>query len=864
MRGRGLPKLLCIVVVLSLAAFLWGGVALAGFSDVTDSHWAKMNIDKMSARGVTGGYPDGTFQPNQTVTQAEAVCMAVRALGLQASSNSLPEVSFPVPEWAKSDIKLAVHDGLLKNNDQFSAYSGASRAWIARLLVRMINKESEAEERLLMPNFTDTYLIPDWAVYYVRVAQDNDLIAGYADKSFKPDQPVTRAELVSFLSRVEKHQPARDLGYITGSIVSVSSSQISITADDGRSLSFSIPYGFSAYEENKKTSVSQLQRADRVKLLADGATLKFLEVSPGQGVSAMLTGTVKKVYPELNAFVIELAGGELRTLYLPGNASLSVVGSTAQGLNALKPGDVVDVTLDASGYVSGIIVNSGASLGNSGFVYDLDQDAGLLILQLDNDQLKPYTMDDYVNVQVAGARFPTLGDVHTGDKVKLTMENGLVTGIELLQAAARLTVTGEVFILNSTLGVLNLEVDGELQVYRLATSVQVTVPGLTGAFLSDIGEGDTVTATVKDGQVVSLAVEGRQSGDMLTATVLAVDTGNRVLTMEDTDKKFMVYDIKREARVKVNGEDASLDDIERDMEVKFRLLDGDIIYLEVDNTIGGTVVSIDEDSLLLVLEKDNGERKTYIMDDSVDINSQDSRNELDEIERGDYAKIEIENDQVAEINLRSSITYLVTEVRENYDRINVEDEDEDSYRLYIRDGVELIIPGISNPDIEDVKEGDLVRATYIGRDLQKVEVTVNVRGEVTSINSYQDSVSIKLFNGTTTSVSFSTGSKVETGGRTYTLLTALAVGDRVDVLENMQGGSTFKVMQKVSGRLSMDGNFNEDYVYLDSGSWAPYKVHDDAYVHDYYGSLTSKSALKSGDNVDLYLLKDVVYELVKR
>lgn len=866
MRVRGLPGLLCLALVVSLSAFLWGGVALAGFSDVTGNHWAAMNIEKMNARGVIGGYPDGSFQPNKTVSQVEAVCMAVRALGLQASApGNLPDITFPVPGWAESDVKLAVRHGLLKSSDQFSAYSGASRAWVARLLVRMIDKESEADERLLMPNFTDTFKIPDWAVYYVRVAQDNDLVAGYADNSFKPDQPVTRAELVAFLSRVEKHQPARELGYISGSVVSVGASQIAITADDGRNLTFTVPAGFSAFEKSKRVPLADLQRFDRVKLLADGSSLKFLEVTTGQDISAVVSGTVKKVYPEANAFVVELPGGGLKTLLLPGNASMTVVGSSAQGLNALQPGDLVEVTLNSAGYVTGIVVNSraGAS-GNTGVVYDLDHEEGLLTLQWDNDQLTSYPLAELVSVQ-SGARFPTLNDIRKGDRVRVTLENGVVTGIELVEAAARLTVQGRVIILDTVREIVNLEVEGKLQVYRLSPGVKVSVPGLTSAFLSDVKYGDTVTAAIKDGQVVSLAVEGRESGDLLTATVLAVDTGNRMLTLKGGDDKLMAYDVKREARIVIDGDESSLGDIERDMEVKIRLLDGDIIYIEVDNTIGGTVVSLDRDGLLLVLEQDSGGRKTYLISSSVDVNSWDGRDELRDIKRGDYAKVVLDNNKVTEINLRNVITYRVTEVRESYNRLNVEDEDGDSTRLYIRDGVELVVPGVSYPGITDVSEGDLVKATFTGRELKKVEVYVPLRGEVTSINVYQGSVNLKLFDGRSKSVSFTSGSKVEAGGRTYDYVSALAVGDRVEVLENADGGSVFTVMKKVSGKLAFDGSRDDDEIYIGEGYlWTTYNVDSNVYVHDSFNTLSGISRLKQGDSVTLYLVRDVVCEVFKR
>jgi len=867
MRGRSLTRLVCIAVALTLSAFIWGGVALAGFSDVSDTHWAAMNIEKMSARGVAGGYPNGTFQPNTTVTQAEAVCMAVRAMALQAPPiDLLPVVTFPVPNWAESDIKLALRNGILKETDQFSAYSGASRAWVARLLVRMIGKESEADEKLLMPNFTDTYKIPDWAVYYVRVAQDNDLIAGYSDNSFKPDQPVTRAELVAFLNRLEKHQPVKDLGYITGSIVRVDSSQITVTADDGRNITFSVPYGFSAFNGANKVGLNGLQRLDRVKILADGSTLKFLEVSSGQDLTAAISGTVKKVYPEFKAIVVELLGGELKTLYLPNDASLTVIGSGAQGLDALQPGDLVEVTLNSAGYISGIIVNNRiGTTGNTGIVYDLDQSAGLLTLQYDNNQLTSYILADQVDVQVNGVRFATINSIQKGDRVKVILENGKVSVIEMLETAARLTVSGKVLILNTAQNIINLNVDGKLRVYRLAAGVQVTVPGLNSAFLSDIEEGDTVTATIKDGQVVSLAVEGRESGDTLTATVMAVDTSNRMLTLKGSGDKLMAYEVRNDARIVVDGNEVSLSTIKRDVEVKVRLLDGEIILIMVDNTIGGTVTSLDKDGLLLVLEQDSGGRKTYIINSNVDVNSHDGRDELREVNRGDYVKIVVANNKVIEINLRNVITCRVTEVRESYDRITVEDEDGDTSRLYIRDDVELVVPGVSYPDITDVKYGDLVRATFIGNSLNKVEVVVPVRGEVTSLNINAGSVGIRLFNNRITTIGYTSNSRVEVGGKTYTSMSALAVGDRVEVLVGGDNGDIFRVMEKVSGKLTYDGDYSDYRIYIESGSTRNNYVLDaNVYIRDVLGAVIYISSLNKGDNATLYLVNGVVYEITKR
>jgi hypothetical protein len=51
------------------------------FSDIA-GHWAEAFIEELFDQGITGGYPDGTYRPENQVTRAEMAVFLVNAFGL--------------------------------------------------------------------------------------------------------------------------------------------------------------------------------------------------------------------------------------------------------------------------------------------------------------------------------------------------------------------------------------------------------------------------------------------------------------------------------------------------------------------------------------------------------------------------------------------------------------------------------------------------------------------------------------------------------------------------------------------------------------------------------------------------------------
>ncbi|AIQ50002.1 phosphoesterase [Paenibacillus sp. FSL R7-0273] len=104
----------------------------------TDGHWGSSAITAAVKLQIISGYENGSFRPNAQVTRAEFSAMIARAFGLAASP-------------AAAD-------------------------------------------------FTDTG--SSWAAGYIGALADKGIVTGYADGSFKPGATITRAEMVTILSRV--------------------------------------------------------------------------------------------------------------------------------------------------------------------------------------------------------------------------------------------------------------------------------------------------------------------------------------------------------------------------------------------------------------------------------------------------------------------------------------------------------------------------------------------------------------------------------------------------------------------------------------------------------------------------------------
>lgn len=150
------------------------------------------------------GYGDGTFRPGRRVTRAEAVSIIYSLLN-ENSLASNPKSSFSDIEnhWAKDKINAVTSLGLVSGypDGRFNPDGYITRAEFSAILSNFYPDQNSTGG----DHFSD--IKGHWAENYIQAAAEKELIAGYPDGSFRPNNALTRAQIVIIMNQVLLRNP---------------------------------------------------------------------------------------------------------------------------------------------------------------------------------------------------------------------------------------------------------------------------------------------------------------------------------------------------------------------------------------------------------------------------------------------------------------------------------------------------------------------------------------------------------------------------------------------------------------------------------------------------------------------------------
>ncbi|MHC5934925.1 S-layer homology domain-containing protein [Nostoc sp.] len=84
------------------------------FNDVPNNFWGRRFIDVLSSRGILKGFPDYSFRPNQAVNRAEFAAILQKAFDQEPSKTAIAFQDVSAKFWATPAIDEAISTGFLK------------------------------------------------------------------------------------------------------------------------------------------------------------------------------------------------------------------------------------------------------------------------------------------------------------------------------------------------------------------------------------------------------------------------------------------------------------------------------------------------------------------------------------------------------------------------------------------------------------------------------------------------------------------------------------------------------------------------------------------------------------------------------
>lgn len=162
------------------------------YSDVTADHWYSPYVTELSSQGIIGGYADGTFRPENTVTIGESLKLILLAAGYppQASTDS---------HWASGYQSLAVSQQMATTEELSSLDEPISRQLVAKLVCNAMG---------LQP-YTGSSVFADTDDSYVMALYTAGILDGSMDadgnRNYYPERSLNRAEVAKIIYAMEEH-----------------------------------------------------------------------------------------------------------------------------------------------------------------------------------------------------------------------------------------------------------------------------------------------------------------------------------------------------------------------------------------------------------------------------------------------------------------------------------------------------------------------------------------------------------------------------------------------------------------------------------------------------------------------------------
>ncbi|WP_336771070.1 S-layer homology domain-containing protein [Paenibacillus sp. MMO-58] len=169
----------------------------------TVSHWASKDISLAAKLGIINGYPDGSFKPDSSITRAEFSTLIAKAFALRLGTGTTT-FGDTQNSWARESIQILASFGVI-NGYSDGTFRPDDKITRAEMIA-MISKIFIMQENKSGNSFDDV-TAEHWANKIIEEAAYAGIIQGKGKNLFAPNDNLTRAEALTVILRVLKQDP---------------------------------------------------------------------------------------------------------------------------------------------------------------------------------------------------------------------------------------------------------------------------------------------------------------------------------------------------------------------------------------------------------------------------------------------------------------------------------------------------------------------------------------------------------------------------------------------------------------------------------------------------------------------------------
>lgn len=610
-------------------------------------NWVLPYIEKMTAANIVKGTTQNTYAPDAPVTRAQVVAMIVRLLGLEesAENKNLP-TSFPkaslVPPWARGYVAIGVEKGIITGKDlsDFRADDSTKRYEVAIFAVKALGLSSEAESRKNVDlSFKDTFDIPLDARAYVQVAVEKDIVKGFPDSTFKPNDKVTRAQMTVILNNISKHLSVPNIA--VGTVEDTDTlllPSITMSFEKGGMKTYTVDKSTSVYREKNgnlvETQFSDIKNGDTISLVYSDDKALYIDIwektkdTPQQNEdtkedntekNTKVEGTIDNLDKVRNIITVKQADGK-KTSYEIENDVKIYIDNKLSSFRDLETGQKVVIFL-------GKTVQRVEALRDEKPVSKPSEDtikaafkavitsADIIIVEnIDTLEEERYSLATDVEV-LRYDKKADLVDLRVGEYVILSLKNDKVVKIEAKDKLTQVKGTITDISFSSINPVITLEEENYKKAYELAYDVSILKNGRK-ADITDLREGDKVVLGIEYGKAVSIIAESKIeyiSGILKVITI----ADNTTIVIEDKRGREYSLLITRNTSIYKDRRKIDVSELRRGYRLDIELegdeaIDIDVIARETQDTIKGKIQNINPKLEIIVIKEGTTQELRYI------------------------------------------------------------------------------------------------------------------------------------------------------------------------------------------------------------------------------------------------------------